>query len=69
MAVDPRDIAGFADALRRTAGDSAGVRAMSVAAFGNTALIALSPDTWIDRLEAVYRERLEISRQKDRQVA
>lgn len=69
MAVDPRDVAGFADVLRRTAGDSAGVRAMSVAAFGNTPSIALSPDIWVDRLEAVYRERLEISRQKDSPVA
>lgn len=67
--VDPRDVAGFADVLRRAAGNSAGVRARSVAAFGNTPSIALSPDIWVDRLEAVYRERLEISRQKDSPVA
>lgn len=59
IAVDPRHTARFADVLRRITGDDPGVRAMSIAALERPGCLALSPEAWIDRLEATYRDRLE----------
>lgn len=58
VAIEPRDIAGFAGVLRCIADDRPATRAMSVAAYRHTQSIALSPEVWIDRLKQAYAERL-----------
>ena len=58
FAVDPRDADGFAAALRTLADDDARVSDMSVAAFERTRSVGLEPDAWIDRLLAIYENRL-----------
>lgn len=59
LAVDPRDIASFAAAMRVILDDDATARAMSVAGFEGTASLALTPTAWIDRLQAILMARVE----------
>ncbi len=58
MAIDPRNEAGFAAAIRRLANDDALALAMSQAAFNQTRQVALTPEAWIDRLLDSYARRL-----------
>lgn len=69
IAIDPRDIDGFAAVLRRTAEDAPGTRAMSIAAYEDTRAIALAPEVWIDRLELAYAERIAASPARVRPIA
>lgn len=58
IAVEPRDVEAFAAAIRTLLSDDIGARAMSEAAFGATRSLALTPSTWIDRLETIFEQRL-----------
>lgn len=58
LAVDPRDTAGFAAALRQLADDDDLVGRMSRAAFALTAELAHSPEGWIDALIGHYSARV-----------
>ncbi|RDE05294.1 glycosyltransferase family 4 protein [Sphingomonas aracearum] len=58
LAVEPRDTARFAAALRAILDDDDRCRAMSEAAFAGTRSLALSPEGWTDRLIDTYRGRL-----------
>ena len=49
LAFDPRDVAAFAEALRRTSDDTS-AREMSLNAFGTTHDLGLSPPDWVERL-------------------
>lgn len=62
FAVDPRHTETFATAMRTLMLDDALVRSMSHAAFSATRGLALSPDAWIDRLEAHMSRRLSEAR-------
>ncbi|MFC0205258.1 glycosyltransferase family 4 protein [Novosphingobium soli] len=53
LAVDPRDTAAFAAAIRDLGRDDGAVRAMSEAAFGGTRTLGLTPFAWIARLEEI----------------
>lgn len=52
--VNPRDIVGFGEVLRKIMDDDAMTKTMSVAAFEGTASIGLSPQAWADRLIETY---------------
>jgi glycosyltransferase involved in cell wall biosynthesis len=56
--MEPRDTAAFADLLRRLGDDDATIAAMSRAGFTHGGTLALDPESWLDRLIDVYRERL-----------
>jgi len=58
IAVDPRNVDAFADAIRTILEDDALTRTMSEAAFIRTTSLALTPSAWIDRLEAIFDERV-----------
>lgn len=58
LAVDPRDTAAFADAIRRLATCDATTRAMSRAAFYKTRSLALTPEAWIQRIEQALSAQL-----------
>lgn len=59
LAVEPRDTAAFAAAIRGIMDDDGRTAAMSRAAFGMAGMIALSVDQWIDRLLARYAGRID----------
>lgn len=61
LAVEPRDTAAFAGAIRSLFDDDARCRQASLAAFNGTRVVALSSDAWAERLIAGYRERLGAS--------
>ncbi|WP_159976987.1 MULTISPECIES: glycosyltransferase family 4 protein [unclassified Novosphingobium] len=58
MAIDPRNVDAFADAIRTILHDDTATRAMSEAAFIRTTSLALTPSAWIDRLETIFGERV-----------
>lgn len=58
LSIDPLDLDGFADAIRRLTRDDALTRRMSLAAFERTGHLALEPDAWIEALLAAYRALL-----------
>jgi glycosyltransferase involved in cell wall biosynthesis len=58
LAVEPRDTAAFAAAVRSLFDDDERCCRASHAAYEDTRGVALSPDAWADRLLAGYRERL-----------
>lgn len=61
LAVDPRNTAGFAAAIRRIFDDHATCRAMSEAGFAGMPGVALAPDEWADRLLTFYRRQLGLA--------
>ncbi|KMS55101.1 glycosyl transferase [Novosphingobium barchaimii LL02] len=61
IAVDPRNVDAFADAIRTILQNDALTRAMSEAAFIRTMSLALTPSAWIDRLEAIFDERVKMA--------
>lgn len=58
LAVDPRDTAATAAAIRRIAFDDAVATAMSHNAMARTRHLANTTERWLDRLVAIYRDRL-----------
>jgi glycosyltransferase involved in cell wall biosynthesis len=58
LAVEPRDTAAFAAAIRSLFDDEERCRNASHAAYKKTRGVALSPDAWADRLLTGYRQRL-----------
>jgi glycosyltransferase involved in cell wall biosynthesis len=61
LAVEPRDIEGFAATIRALLRDDGRTRAMSEAAFARTRALASTPAAWLDRLEAIFAERLGLA--------
>lgn len=59
ISADPRDTPRFAAAFRRLMDDDTGTRVMSEAAYTSTRALALKPQVWVDRLEAILHERIE----------
>jgi glycosyltransferase involved in cell wall biosynthesis len=58
LAVDPRDIDAFAEALSRIAGADEDVQEMSERAFSRTRNLGTTPDEWVAGLETIYAETL-----------
>ena len=58
LAMNPRDTADFAGAIRSLFDDDAHCRRASVAAYQDTRDVALSPETWAERLLDQYDDRL-----------
>lgn len=61
IAINPRDTPRFASAIRRLLDDDTATRVMSEAAYTQTRALALTPETWIERIEAVLLARIASS--------
>ncbi|PNU04792.1 glycosyl transferase family 1 [Novosphingobium guangzhouense] len=62
LAVNPRDLDGFAAALASLSGDDTLTRRMSIAAHQQLGAIALSPESWVEALLDAYQGYLDHGR-------
>ncbi|MBF7010233.1 glycosyltransferase family 4 protein [Novosphingobium resinovorum] len=68
LAIDPRDTPRFAAAILQLSEDDTAIRAMSEAAYAATRPLALTPQTWIDRIEGILHQRIAPSPIEDQVI-